>query len=58
MEIGKVLVFNLAVIAIFVVMAYFFDRWWLSLLSLLFVMSHAEDVYPIEMEEEEEEPNE
>lgn len=58
MEIGKVLVFNLAVIAIFVVMAYFFGKWWLSLLSLLFVMSHAEDVYPIEIEEEEEEPNE
>ena len=55
MEIGKVLVFNLAVIAIFVAMAYFFGKWWLSLLSLLFIMTHAEDIYPIEIEGEDQE---
>ena len=53
-NIAKVLVYNLAVIAIFAVLAYFFDRWWIVLFSLLFTMSHTEDILPIEMEEEEE----
>ena len=57
-NIAKVLVYNLAVVAIFAVLGYFFDRWWIVLFSLLFTMSHAEDILPIEMEEEEMEEEE
>lgn len=56
-DIAKVLVYNLAIVAIFAILAYFFSRWWIVLLSLLFTMSHAEDIIPIEAEEIEEEDN-
>ena len=54
-DIAKVLVYNLSVIAIFAVLGYFFDKWWIVLFSLLFTMSHAEDIIPLEPEAEEEE---
>ena len=54
-DIAKVLVYNLAIVAIFAILAYFFNHWWIVLLSLLFTMSHTEDIIPIEAEEEEEE---
>ena len=57
-NIAKVLVYNLAVIAIFAVLGYFFGKWWIVLFSLLFTMSHAEDILPIEEEEEEMEEEE
>ena len=58
-DIAKVLVYNLTIVAIFAILAYFFGRWWIVLLSLLFTMSHTEDIIPIEAEEtEEDEPDE
>ena len=56
----KVLIYNFAVIAVFIALAYFFGKWWISLLALLFTMTHAENIYPIEvlMEEEKEEEEE
>ena len=53
-NIEKVLLFNLAVIAIFVALAYFLGKWWICLIALLFTMTHAENVYPIEFTMEEE----
>ena len=48
-NIEKVLIFNFAVIAIFVALAYFFGKWWICLIALLFTMTHAENVYPVEI---------
>lgn len=56
-NIAKVLVYNLAIVAIFAILAYFFSKWWIVLLSLLFTMSHTEGIIPIEAEEMEEEDN-
>ena len=57
-DIAKVLVYNLAVVAIFAILGYFFGRWWIVLFSLLFTMSHAEDIIPLEPDEEGQEDEE
>lgn len=54
-NIEKVLLYNLAVIAIFVALAYFLGKWWICLIALLFTMTHAENIYPLEVLMEEKE---
>ena len=52
-NIGKVLMYNFAVVALFIVLAYFMNRWWISLFAFLFIMRQAQEVIPIEIDEEE-----
>ena len=54
-NIGKVLMYNFAVVALFIVLAYFMNRWWISLFAFLFIMRQAQEVIPIEIDEEQEE---
>lgn len=50
---SKILVYNLAVIAIFAVLAYFTGKWWIILLSALFVYGRVTEAIPVIMENEE-----
>ena len=49
----KILVYNLAVIAIFAILAYFTGKWWIILLSALFVYGRVTEAIPVIMESEE-----
>ena len=59
MSSGKVLAYNFAVVALFVAFAYFLDRWWISLISLLFIVTETVNIIPSEDEviEDEEDNN-
>lgn len=50
---SKILVYNLAVIAIFAILAYFTGKWWIILLSALFVYGRVTEAIPVIMENEE-----
>ena len=50
MSSGKVLAYNFAIVALFVAFAYFLDRWWLSLIPLLFIVTETVDIIPDEDE--------
>ena len=50
MSSGKVLAYNFAIVALFVALAYFLDRWWLSLIPLLFIVTETVDIIPDEDE--------
>jgi len=50
MSSGKVLAYNFAIVALFVAFAYFLDRWWLSLIPLLFIVTETVDIIPAEDE--------
>ena len=45
--------YNFVIVALFVVLAYFMNRWWISLFAFLFIMRQAQEVIPIEIDEEE-----
>ena len=36
-ELGKVLAFNFAVIALFAVLAFYMDKWWIIFFAILFL---------------------
>ena len=50
---SKILVYNLAVIAIFAILAYFTGKWWIILLSALFVYGRVTEAIPVIIENEE-----
>lgn len=50
MSSGKVLAYNFAIVALFVAFAYFLDRWWISLISLLFIVTETVNIIPSEDE--------
>ena len=53
---SKILIYNLAVIALFVMLAHLCDKWWISLLAILFVYGNISEPTPtiIQIKREEE----
>ena len=55
-ELGKVLAFNFAVIALFAVFAFYMDKWWIIFFAILF-LEHPK-IYIVNQQSEEEDIDE
>lgn len=51
-ELGKVLAFNFAIVALFAVFAFYMDKWWIIFFAILF-LEHPK-IYIVKPKEEEE----